>query len=395
MLTCAIVVALAGGGSGGDALDPDAGMSRDTPSIPAAEAIPGSQARPVGTPELLYVNFDGGVLQTGCGNDPHYDCSTLAHLFEGYVGPFEGNLSQRVAILQETRKDLADFGVTAVIERPPDDLDYTMVVYGDLGTQTFAGIAPYIDCEDTRGGDTSFTAAFSSSNTGSTVILQEAAHTWGLEHVDATSDILNPFKSVGQQSFRNECFKVVANTDLEPTTGSCNQIHQRFCDTGYQNSYQEMLLLFGPAVPDVEPPTLEITSPVDGSTHVNPTTIALLGEIEDNLHPQFYSVVIWDNGEQLFDQLHVGLDLLLVNPPLGEHEFVVQITDDGGNVAEGRVNFTILAEGSELPAEAEDPDETDEPEGVESCAVGRPADGPRPLLWLLAGLAAVRRRWSS
>src|SRR5690606_19985352 len=163
----------------------DLALPLTTPAIPAAELRAESSPRAAGTPETLYINFDGGVLQTGCGNDPRYDCSTLAHLFNGYVGPYDGNETQRISILQATRKDLQDFGVRVVVDRPPDDVPYTMVIYGDLGPQSFAGIAPYIDCEDRRGGDTSFTQGFGSSNTGSTVILQEAAHTWGLEHVDA------------------------------------------------------------------------------------------------------------------------------------------------------------------------------------------------------------------
>lgn len=370
----------------------DFAFSNTTPALPTAEITDETRQARQGAPEILYVNFDGGVLQTGCGNDPHNDCSTLAHLFDGYVGPFDGNFSQRVNILQETRKDLADFGVTTVIERPPDSVDYTMVIYGDLGPQSFAGIAPYIDCEDGRRGDTSFTQGFTSSNTGSTVILQEAAHTWGLEHVDAPFDILNPFKSAGQQSFQDECFKIVSNTDLDPTSGSCNQIHQKFCETGWQNSYREMLLLFGPSTPDVQPPTLDIVSPEDGSTHVLPTTITLLGEVTDNLHPQYYQVQIWDNGEPVYDQTTTGLDLLLVNPPEGDHEMRVVITEDAGGMAEDTVRFTILPEGSELPEDdEEDPDEIDEPEGVESCGVARPSSGGLPMLVLVV-LAGVRRR---
>ena len=387
------MVGLAGVGDPTPAADDahDLAFSLTTPALPAAEITDETREARQGAPEILYVNFDGGVLQSGCGNDPHNDCSTLAHLFDGYVGPFDGNFSQRVAILQATRKDLADFGVTTVIERPPDDVDYTMVIYGDLGAQSFAGIAPYIDCEDGRRGDTSFTQGFTSSNTGSTVILQEAAHTWGLEHVDATFDILNPFKSAGQQSFLDECFKIVANTDLEPTSGSCNQIHQKFCETGWQNSYREMLLLFGPATPDVQPPVLEIVSPEDESTHVLPTTISLLGEVTDNLHPQFYRVQIWDNGQLLFDEPdNIGLDLLLVNPPEGDHDMRVVITEEGGNTAEDTVRFSILPEGSELPDD-EDPDELDEPEGVEACSVARPSRGAL-LLPMLLVLGLRRRR---
>lgn len=373
------------------AADPDSDRPLDTPAIPAADLASGGFPRAAGTPETLYINFDGGVLQTGCGNDPHFDCSTLAGLFDGYVGPFEGNLNQRIAILQATRKDLKDFGVRVVVDRPPEDEDYTMVMYGDLGPQSFAGIAPYIDCEDRRGGDTSFTQGFSGSNTGSTVILQEAAHTWGLEHVDAEFDILNPFKSGGlNQFFNDECFKIVANTDLEPTAGVCNQVHTSFCDTGYQNSYREMLQMFGPAVPDTTAPTLEITNPPDGSTFVLPTTIALLGEIEDDLDPQFYTLQIFEDGQKLFEDTRVNVDLLLINPPEGEHEMRVVLLDEAGNSAEDTVTFTILPEGSELPPEPEEEDPADPAEA--GCRSGGAPSSPALLALLLLGLRRRRAR---
>ncbi len=375
--------------------DADLGMPLETPAIPAAEFRGDLPSRAAGSPEILYINFDGGVLQTGCGNDPHYDCSTLAQLFDGYVGPFDGNQNQRISILQATRKDVQDFAVNVVIERPPDDVDYTMVIYGDLGPQSFAGIAPYIDCEDRRGGDTSFTQGFTTSNTGSTVILQEAAHTWGLEHVDAEFDILNPFKAAGlNQSFRDECFKIVANTDLEPTQGSCNQVHTAFCDTGYQNSWREMNLLFGPAIPDTTAPALEITSPIDEDTFVLPVTVPLLGDIEDDRHPQFYNVQIFNNGAMIFEETRVGLDLLLTDPPEGEYDLRVLIADEAGNTAEDTVRFTILPEGSELPPEPEEDDDGDPAPAAAGCRSGGLPDSVPSLGALALLVLATRRRRS-
>jgi MYXO-CTERM domain-containing protein len=379
--------------SGGD-VDPDEGLARSTPAIPTADLAGGGAARAPGTPEFLFVNFDGGLLQSGCGNDPHYDCSTLAETFDGYVGPFEGNLAQRVGILQATRKDLAEFGVQVTIERPPEDVDYTMVMYGDLGSQSFAGIAPYIDCEDRRGGDTSFTQGFVTSNTGSTVILQEAAHTWGLEHVDSGVDILNPFKSGGlNQRFVDDCFRIVANTDLEPTAGSCNQVHTQYCETGYQNSWREMMQLFGPHIPDTEAPTLDILRPIDGSVHVLPTTFFLQGDIDDNMHPQVYRIDVFVNGaeEPAIEATDATLNLRLENPPPDDYELLVRVTDEEGNVVEEVVTFTVLPEGSELPVLEDDPAlETPSDEGC-STSGRRPARGA---LWALGGLVLLtwRRR---
>jgi hypothetical protein len=360
-----------------------------TPPLPTAPITTDARPRAAGMPELLYVNFDGGVLLDGCGNEAHYNCSTLASLFDGYVGPFPGNETQRISILQATREALADFGVRVVVDRPPDDVDYTMVMYGDLGAQDFAGIAPYIDCEDIHRNDTSFTGAFDTSNTGSTVILQEAAHTWGLEHVDAEFDILNPFKSSGiRQSFTDACERIVANTDLQPTPGSCNQVHTMFCESGYQNSWQEMRWLFGPPIPDTTAPELEITSPLPGEVFVLPATIPLVGDITDDLDPQFYHIEIYADGapEPVYDSDNIKLELLIENPAAGEIELRIVITDEAGNQDEETIAFEILPEGSELPA---DDDLVLEDDPLESCAIDRDARTPLPLLLLLA---LVRRR---
>jgi MYXO-CTERM domain-containing protein len=367
------------------AADPDTSIW--TPSLPLAPPTGGQRRVPNGIPELLYINFDGAVLQSGCGNDAHYDCSTLADLFDGYVGPYQDNDNARMAILQATREAVAEFGIRVVTRRPPDDIDYTMVIYGDLGDQSFAGIAPYIDCEDLHPGDTSFTQAFTGSNTGSTVILQEAAHTWGLEHVDAEEDILNPFKAAGRsQDFIDACFRIVSNTSLQPTPGSCNQIHTQFCAEGWQNSWREMMLLFGPHIPDVNPPEFEITEPPDGSVFVAPVTFALRGEIEDELHPQFYSFQIY-LGDQLASEPEptIRFDQVIQNPPPGEYQLRVVVIDEAGNAAEDMVSFSVLPEGSELPE-----DEEDAEPAAEGCRTGGP---PASLaLLLVVGLFGVRRR---
>ncbi len=375
-------------------------MATPTSTPPLAAAPPPTHAVTPrdGTPELLYVNFEGAVLQKGCGNDAHFDCSTLAELFDGYVGPYLGNTTQRMSILQATRKVVADFGVRVITRRPPDDVDYTMVIYGDLGEQSFAGVAPYIDCEDLHIGDTSFTQAFAGSNTGSTVILQEAAHTWGLEHVDSELDVMNPFKSSGlSQNFLDQCLPIVANTSLERTPGSCNQIHTQFCDAGFQNSWQEMLLLFGPHVPDVQPPEFELVYPEDGSTFVLPTTFVLRGEIDDELHPQFYDIEVFNNGVATGDpRIDVGLEgdleLVVTDPEPGDYALRVVLTDEAGNASEDTVRFTILPEGSELPDDGEGPGGADLGDDGEGCRLASGSPSPWLALLVLVLIGWRRRR---
>ncbi len=305
--------------------------------------------RAAGRPHILYINFDGAVLRRGCGNDSRHDCSSLADLFAGYVGPFVGTDSRRLAIIQAVRKDLADFGIRAVTTRPPADTDYTMVLYGDLGEQDFAGIAPYIDCGNLWANDTSFAGAFQGSNIGSTIVLQEAAHTWGLEHVNSPFDNLHPFVAQTTPRFQDQCNKIVSDTDLVETSGVCNQVHQQFCEVGFQNSFQELRSLFGPAVPDTQPPTLEITSPQEGSFHVLPTTLRLQGEVVDDLTPQLYEMTVTNKGETVYTGPVSGLDLALKDPPAGEYDLTVTILDGAGNAGKDTVRFTLLAEGSEDP----------------------------------------------
>lgn len=331
-------------------------LATPPPGWTGVDALP----RAAGAPHILYINFDGAVLRRGCGNDSRHDCSTLADLFDGYVGPFVGTDSRRLAIVQAVRKDLADFGIRAVTTRPPTDTDYTMVLYGDLGEQTFAGVAPYIDCGNLWPNDTCFAGAFQGSNIGSTVILQEAAHTWGLEHVNSPFDNLHPFVAQSTPRFQDQCNKIVADTDLVETSGVCNQVHQQFCELGYQNSYRELLALFGPAVPDTVAPTLQITSPPDGTYHVLPTTLRLQGDIRDDLAPQIYSVTVTNHGETVFSGEVLTLDLSLKDPPPGDYDLRVTVRDGAGNAGQDGVRFTLLPEGSEDPdTDSGDTDDTD------------------------------------
>ncbi|MBA3550058.1 MAG: hypothetical protein H0T76_26565 [Nannocystis sp.] len=348
--------------------------------------------RAAGKPHILYINFDGAVLRRGCGNDSRHDCSSLADLFSGYVGPFVGTDNRRLAIMQAVRKDLADFGIRAVTTRPPADTDYTMVLYGDLGEQDFAGIAPYIDCGNLWANDTSFAGAFQGSNIGSTIVLQEAAHTWGLEHVNSPFDNLHPFVAQATPRFQDQCNKIVSDTDLVETSGVCNQVHQQFCEVGFQNSYRELLSLFGPAIPDTQPPTLDITSPQDGSFHVLPTTLRLQGEVVDDLTPQIYELTVTNKGETVYAGPVSGLDLALKDPPAGDYDLTVTIRDGAGNAGKDTVRFTLLAEGSE------DPD-TDTAAATDTDTDGDTGDGggcrtlaaPPGLLALLLLLPRRRR----
>jgi hypothetical protein len=146
------------------------------------------------------------------------------------------------------------------------------------------------------------------------------------------------------------CNKIVSNTDLVEVGGVCNSVHALFCEPGYQNSYQELLYLFGPAVPDTIAPTITVTSPEDGSVHVLPAEgLTLQGVIHDDLAPQFYQISIEQDGATIYEVEAIALDLNLVSPPAGEYDLRITAVDGGGNSGSARVRFTVLPEGSEDP----------------------------------------------
>lgn len=355
------------------------------PSPPAAG--PQVATARAGVPETLYVNFGGAVLRSDCGNDARYDCSTLSDTFDDYVGPFTGNATQRMAILQAARKGAADFGIRIVTRRPPEDVPYTMVVYGDIGPQSFAGLAPYLDCGDQRRGDMAFAQGSGSSNTGATLILHEAGHTWGLEHVDTEADIMHPsVVSSLTQRFLDDCLGIVADTDLGRTAGTCNDVHTRYCEPTFQNSWQTVFDLFGPAVPDVDPPELAIEFPADGAVFVAPVTFTLRAALDDDLHPQFYDIDLYDGDTPIATRndlgIEKGLELLVERPPPGEYALRVVVTDGGGNEAEDLVRFTVLPEGSTV-------DDREEASSIEPAPGCRAGSGSP---WALVFSLVARRR---
>jgi len=95
-------------------------------------------------------------------------------------------------------------------------------------------------------------------------------------------------------------------------------------------------------------------------------------------------------GDQLaYEGDEIGLDLLLENPPAGDYELRVVISDEAGNLAEDTVAFAILAEGSELPDDEDEPAADDDESG--GCRVNGRGRQRWALLAVL-GLAWPRRR---
>lgn len=298
--------------------------------------------------KILFVNFDGADLNPCNNDDPQNNCSSI---FGGTVLPFSGDASLRAAAIQAVRKKVEEFGIT-VTDTRPESGDYDMEMVGDWqnSSPSFAGVAPSIDCFDQRGGETSFTLEITTNPDGlAEIILQELAHTWGLEHVDDKSDLLYPTTEGQGKLFQPECLKIVSDTDLSPTTGFCNSMHTNFCNTGFQNSHSEMLELFGPGLPDTEAPVLSIISPTEGEV-IDGGDVSLRLSLQDNEQPAVINVRLELDGsalEEIVEQSgafaspgEVGFPINGL--PNGEYTIVVDIEDESNNPASDMVSFTVI-----------------------------------------------------
>lgn len=293
---------------------------------------------------VLFVNFDGAVLKKDCGNDAHYNCSTLYDRFDGYVGPFHGTIEQRAAIIDSVKQDLKAFNVLVTTTRPPPHVDYTMIIYGDLGPQSFAGLAPYIDCGDRFLNDVAFAQGDESPITGATVVLHEAGHTWGLEHVDSLFDLMFPVNDSVSASFTDECQNVVADTELTPATGSCTLAHTAYCDLGGQRSHQELLARFGPSVQDTIAPVVFVEAPAKGAAMIAGTAGNLVVTIQDDRAPQVYDLTLRVDGVDVLQRaVWEGLEAPLLIPDPGSYLLEVAATDPAGNTGETSRRVEVVA----------------------------------------------------
>lgn len=328
---------------------------------------PSFQPRPMGlghepdvqasfnTPTVLFVNFDGPFMNGGCGDDSQQDCTTIFPNTQ--FEPHPGDAATRAAVIQATREDVVDFGVIVVGERPPAGNPYAMVVSGVPAGGApggIGGVAPVIDCSNSNPNQTSFNFLVGdSANIQATVIHQEAAHTWGLEHVDDETDNLFPSAGgVSDPRYQDVCSQVVADVQLNPTGAFCNGVHTMFCNSNFQNSYQEMLLLFGPTIPDEGVPSVTIDAPGEGEMIDYAANFDLTITLDDDRRPQVLATQIYFDDVEAADGSFVNSTLTFPvtggDPPSGHglsngpHTIRVDITDEAGNPASASVTFEII-----------------------------------------------------
>jgi len=351
---------------------------------PASEPPITSDVRPkkLGS-KILFVNFDGGQMNACGNNDPTNNCTTI---FPGTVLPFSGDAAQRASVIQVARKRVAEFGISVTDQRPGSgDYDMEMVGNWQGSSPDFAGIAPAGDCWDNYGGETSFTLEVSTSGDAvAEIMLQELAHTWGLDHVNEQQDLLYPTTQGTNKTFRDECHQVVANTDLDPTSGNCDH-HVDACGSySQQNSHAELLLIFGPSVPDTTSPTVAILEPADGAT-IEGAEFNLVIGLQDDQLPAVINTTITIEGTGLAEPFSddaafaspAELSLPIQGLPDGEYTITLEAQDESDNPADDSISITIEGSGvmgTEGGAEAGDEADSGSADGTAGTDAGDSAD---------------------
>lgn len=291
---------------------------------------------PVAEPTYIFINMDGENLVCNGGDSSTANSSIIAcqYGFSGQYPSYGGTEAQRQTVMDAVKQDWAPFNM-AVVNSRPNSGPYTMCMTGPANHpfgNGVLGIAP-LDCNDYNPNNIVF--AFHSAgqlggglgaNTQATTISQEVAHAYGLEHVGSTSDIMNPYNAGGNPGFTDNCIGIQSNNGIV-----CGSQHTPYCPSGQQNSYQELLGMFGAADPDNQPPNVAVSYPSDGAVFEPGADFVITCEANDN--QSVASVQLWINGDNLGTDGSAPYEWDVVGIPEGAYEIYCVAADDWDNTA--------------------------------------------------------------
>ena len=343
--------------------------------IPPSEALDHDP-----TPGILYVAMDGTQIKPTCGGpqvaNAALNCSPLVDSVVDFPPLAGGNGQVKASAFQKLNSYYAPFNVVLTAGRPPDWLPYTMAVVG--GSSQMAGQGngvcgvANVACDGGKRNHVSLSFSDSCPGDVAEVAAQETAHNWGLEHTDVQQDLMYPYVA-GGSSFRDECM------DISHATGSgvtqCTYVHKLYCPNGggeQQNSYGELMGVFGPREADTEAPTIVSVTPADGTEVSTGESVVVSATIMDNSNfigvnwswieglpedlPSYRRCTndVCDDGYGAWKPQSEPYDFITLNkPPPGNYKFKVEALDAYGNYASQVINISVV-EGEE-PGTTSDP----------------------------------------
>lgn len=338
---------------------------------PAPDAIPAMAYEP--TVGILYLAMEGVTISPDCSNgeiaNGALNCSPLVSSETNF--PAYGNGSAQAALYQELLDYYDAFNIVVTVNRPPEYLPYTMAVVGGSASQAglgggVCGVAN-VQCDGLKRNHVSLTFPDSCGGVAETA-AQETSHNWGLEHVDDPTDLMYPFNNGGFKAFLDACNAVDHSTGSGTT--QCGYIHEIYCPSGggeQQNSYQELLGVFGPREVDTIAPEIVEIHPTDGTTFTTADSINITARITEDSN---FIGAKWTWLEGLpdeideytrctnnvctadyplgtdFDPNAVNWDLVnLTDTPPGTYSFKFEVLDAYGNGDAKTITFEVIEGG--------------------------------------------------
>jgi len=292
----------------------------------------------------IFLNFFGGEMTNGT-NAAKMESGCINGTVN-YPG-FNGGEAKALAIVEVFESKLEPYGIRVAYDKvPPPELPYQMVMMGGqpqdvgFGGGTL-GVSCSSDCGDRWWRDTTlaFTEASSQTNTLATVALQEAAHAFGLGHIDGQNMIMYPYATPGSKVWAQGC------TDYNDATGpiNCKPTHDIWCGGEMQDDNAELLAYFGANSPDTEPPVVEILTPEDGIELPPGSSVELEAEITDNHDGAGWKLMIYQDGNLVDDRPSFVFEKswTLNGLPEGTYVLRVQAIDHDRNIGAAEVTVYV------------------------------------------------------
>lgn len=297
----------------------------------------------------IFLNFFGGQMTNGTNSALMQSTCIPSSL--KYPG-FAGTEAQALAIIETFESLLSPYGVRVAYEKaPPPELPYAMVMMGGrpdiVGMQNgVLGVSCSSDCGDRWWRDTTlaFTAAASPNqvNTLSTTALHEAAHAFGLGHIDTNNNspyVMHPYVDNSEKVWGDNCEEYNAATgDI-----NCKPTHDVWCGGGAQNTHAELMAYFGENGPDLEPPTVEILSPEDGLELEPGGSVELKAAVTDNHDGVGWKLMVYKDDELVQEEpaFKFQTSWNFGGLPTGTFRLRVQAIDHDRNVSADEITIHV------------------------------------------------------
>lgn len=351
--TMAVVIGLGAGMTASSARAEEPETADDHPRgtyvrVDAPQGLSGgAQVQHGGAPHILFLQRCAGGLTISPGNGG--SIANESQIVGGVINfpPFPYGDAAWNEVVDRTRDLFAPFNIMVTDVDPGNTPHDEAIVCGDGAAAGFAGaggVAPF-SCGVIDNAIT-FTFAQTLGNNPellANVVGQEAAHAWGLDHQLTCNDPMTYLPDCGPKAFQ----------DLD---AQCGEYNVRACSCGgaTQNSYQHIMGIFGPSMPDTQSPTAAITYPSDGQVFAPGAEFEITVSVSDDVEVANVTLFV-DGSPEGSDASAPFGPWPVSNIPEGTYEFYIEATDVAGNVtASPVVTVDVTPDGEPPPPPASD-----------------------------------------